>query len=71
MIRSNLSILLEKRGLKQKDLANMTKIRPNTISDIVNEEIKQYPANVLEKICEALDCNIEDILYYEADEKKQ
>jgi len=50
---------LDKRGMQQKELAEMTKIRPATINDLYHDRSKQIPREVIEKIANALD--IDDI----------
>jgi putative transcriptional regulator len=50
---------LDKRGMQQKELAEITKIRPATINDLYHDRSKQIPREVIEKIANALD--IDDI----------
>lgn len=50
---------LDKRGMQQKELAEITKIRPATINDLYHDRSKQIPREVIEKIVNALD--IDDI----------
>ncbi|TQR44894.1 XRE family transcriptional regulator [Paenibacillus popilliae] len=59
IIVCNLKQLLEERGLEQKQLSEMTKIREATISEMVRNKNKMFPRHVLEKIANALD--IDDI----------
>lgn len=40
----------------------MTGIRPNTISDLYHEMAARVSLDALDLICEALDCDITDIL---------
>lgn len=62
MIRILLSARLGERRLKQAELSRMTGIRPNTISDLYNEISTRISLDDLDLICEALDCDITDIL---------
>ena len=62
MIRILLSARLGERRLKQSELSRMTGIRPNTISDLYNEMATRISFDDLDLICEALDCDITDIL---------
>lgn len=55
----HLKKILEERGWEQKRLAELTKIREATISDMVNNKNKMFPRHVIEKIADAL--NIDDI----------
>lgn len=36
-----------------------------TLNAIVNNTIREYPAEALKKLCDYLDCNVGDILSYE------
>ena len=62
MIRILLSTRLGERRLSQADLARMTGIRPNTISEIYNEVATRISLDHLDLICEALDCDLTDLL---------
>lgn len=65
MIRILLSSLLGKKRISQAELARMTKIRPSTINDYYHELTDRMNLNHLDLICEALDCDIGDIIVYE------
>lgn len=58
-VRIRLKELLEKRGIKQKQLAEMTGIRESTISDICRESRTVMNFEHISKIAKAL--NITDI----------
>ena len=62
MIRILLSARLGERRLKQSELSRMTGIRPNTISEMYNEMSTRISLDDLDLICEALDCDITDII---------
>lgn len=69
MIRIKLSSILGDKRMTQKELANKTGIRPSTISEIYNELIERINLDHLDKICEALECDITDILKYIPNDK--
>ena len=69
MIKSNLKVLLAKRGMTQTQLAELTGIRQPTISAIALGTQKQYPTSVLDRICKALHCQVGDILEYKGEKK--
>lgn len=46
----------------QADLARKTGIRPNTISDLYHEIADRVSLEQLDKICEALNCDLTDLL---------
>jgi len=57
-----LSTRLGERRWTQADLARATGIRPTTIGEIFNELADRVNLDHLDLICEALDCEVEDIL---------
>jgi len=62
MIRIYLSTLLGERRWSQADLARATGIRPNAISELYNELAVRIKIDDLDLICEALDCDISDLM---------
>ena len=64
MIRIKLSAKLGELRWSQADLARATKIRPNTINEIYNCLCERINLDHLDLICEALDCDLSDILEY-------
>ncbi len=50
--------------MKQKELADLTGIRPSTISDLYNEMCDRINLDHLDRICEALNCNLTDVIDY-------
>ena len=68
MVRILLSTRLGERRLTQADLARMTGIRKNTISELYHEIATRVSLEHLDLICEALDCEAGDILEYQREE---
>ena len=64
MIKSNLKVLLAKREMTQKELAQRTSVRPPTISAIANDKIVTLPISVLDRMCKELNCNVGDLFEY-------
>lgn len=62
MIRILLSTLLGERRWTQADLARMTGIRPGTINDLYNEMAERVNLEHLDLICDALGCDLSDLL---------
>lgn len=46
----------------QADLARKTGIRPNTINELYHELVDRVNLEHLDRICDALDCDLSDIL---------
>lgn len=64
MIKSRLKVQLAMNDMTQKQLAEVTGIRPPTISQIALGTSKHIPIDVLDKICKTLHCQPGDILEY-------
>lgn len=62
MIRILLSARLGAMKMRQVELARMTGIRPNTISDLCNEMCERVSLEQLDLICSALHCDLTDLL---------
>ena len=71
MIESKLKVQLAINKMTQKQLAEITGIRPPTISQIALGTIKHFPMDALDKICAALNCQPGDILEYVEGENGQ
>ena len=71
MIKFTVKVMLAKREMTQKQLAERTGIRPPTVSAICLGTIKQLPIDALNKICSVLDCQPADIIEFIADEDVQ
>lgn len=62
MIKILLSRKLGELRWTQADLARKTGIRPSTISEMYHELIERVNLEHLDLICEALDCELEEII---------
>jgi len=62
MIRILLSTRLGERRWTQADLARATGIRPSTINEIYHEIAERVNLEHLDLICEALECELSDII---------
>ncbi|MCL4152860.1 UNVERIFIED_CONTAM: hypothetical protein GTU68_034636 [Idotea baltica] len=63
----NLDVMLAKRKVKSKDLAEAVGITVQNISLLKSGKVKGIRFNTLEAICEFLDCEPGDILEYRRD----
>ena len=57
-----LSARLGEKRLTQADLARMTGIRPATINELFHEIADRVSLEYLDLICEALDCDLSDLI---------
>ncbi|WP_304584433.1 helix-turn-helix domain-containing protein [Acutalibacter muris] len=62
MIRILLSTRLGELRWTQADLARKTGIRPNTISELYHEVAERVSLEQLDKICDALGCDLTDLI---------
>ena len=62
MIKILLSTRLGERRMTQAQLARKTGIRPNTIGELYNELAERVSLEHLDLICEALDCDLSDLI---------
>ena len=65
MIKSRVKVMLAVREMTQKQLAEVTGIRPPTISAICTGAARHIPVDVMDKICEVLDCQPSDLWEYQ------
>ena len=70
MLKSRLKVLLAEHDMTQSKLSELTDIRPGTVTNIVNNNIKQIPVEAVCKICELFNCDIGDIFQYVPDKAK-
>ena len=64
MIRICLDTILERQNVSRYELAKRTGIQYQIIDNYYKNRVKRYDSYVLERICAALDCSIEDIIEY-------
>ena len=64
MIKFKVKVMLAMREMTQKELAEKTGLRPPTISAICTGTIKHLPVDVLDRVCDVLDCQPGDIVEY-------
>lgn len=67
-IRVNIDVMLAKRKMSVTELADKVGITLANMSILKKEKAKAIRFTTLEKICEALDCEVGDILEYRKDE---
>ena len=62
MIRLCLDKALDKYKISRYELAKRTGIQYQIIDNYYKNKVKRYDSYVLERICVALDCGIEEII---------
>ncbi|MCL2617927.1 MAG: helix-turn-helix transcriptional regulator [Defluviitaleaceae bacterium] len=71
MIKIHLSRLLGELRINQAELSKKTEIRAATINEMYHELIERVNLDYLSRICEALDCEVSDILEYIPDDEAE
>ena len=56
--------------ITQAELAAKTGIRPNTINDLFHDVAERVNLEHLDRICEALDCDLSEIVVYSPNANK-
>jgi putative transcriptional regulator len=67
MIVVNLDVMLARRKMRSKELAERIGFTEANISLLKSGKVKGVRFETLEKICEALDCQPGDLLEFRAD----
>lgn len=64
---TGVKVMLARRHMTQKQLAEQTGVRYDTISKISLGTISRVPVDVLDKMCKVLDCQPGDLMEYVPD----
>lgn len=64
MIILSIDKQLEKLKISRYELSKRTGIQYQIIDNYYKNKVKRYDSYVLDRICNALDCKIEDIIEY-------
>lgn len=71
MIRIRLSTLLGQKRITQAELARKTGIRPATINEMYHEISERINLEHIDRICEVLNCDVNDLFDYEPNKIKK
>ena len=64
MVRLTVDKYLDKRGITRYELSKKTGIGFQIIDNYYKNKVVRYDSDVLNRICEALGCDISDIIEY-------
>ncbi len=70
MIKFKVRVQLAIKEMNQKRLAELTGIRPSTVSAICSGTVKHLPVDALNKICTVLECQPSDLMEYIPDKEE-
>lgn len=65
MIRLTLDEYLDSRGITRYELAKRTGIRFQIVDHYYKNKVVRYDSDVLNRMCDALGCDISDLIRYE------
>lgn len=69
MIKFTIKVMLAKREMTQKQLAELTGIRPPTISMMCLSTAERVQVEYIDRICQALECQPGDLMEYIPDDQ--
>lgn len=64
MIRMELYLKLEEKGMTQQKVSELTGIRQPSISDYCNNNFRRISRENLNNLCKIFDCDVSDIIKY-------
>ena len=67
MVKLTLEKTLKEKGITRYELAKRTGILFHVIDRYYKNTVVRYDSYILNKFCEALDCDISDLMEYTAD----
>ncbi|MBP3554725.1 MAG: helix-turn-helix transcriptional regulator [Clostridia bacterium] len=68
MIRLVLNQYLDKKGITRYELSKRTGIRFQIVDNYYKNKVVRYDSDLLNRMCEALNCDIADLIEYQKDE---
>ena len=69
MVRLTIDRYLDQHGITRYELAKRTDVKFQTIDRYYKNRVVRYDSYILDRICAALNCNLEDILEYVKDDE--
>lgn len=64
MLKNNLAVLMAEKKIRIAELHRLTGISANTLSNLYNEKTNMISFKTIEKICEALECEVGELFRY-------
>ena len=69
MIKNNLSKLMGEKRIRISEIQRLTGLSESTIRRVYYDTTKNISYETINKLCEALECNTQDLLEYIPDKK--
>ncbi len=70
MIKLTLDKALAERKVTRYELAKRTGIRFHIVDNYYKNKVVRYDSDLLDRMCHALDCRIDELIEFTRDEKK-
>lgn len=64
MIQLTLDTYLDTHGITRYELAKRTGIRFQIVDNYYKNKVVRYDSDILNRMCDALDCDISDLIQY-------
>lgn len=64
MIRLTVKECLEKQGITRYELAKRTGLRFQVVDNYYKNKVIRYDSYILDKFCDALNCDVSDLIEY-------
>ena len=64
MIRLTIEECLKEKGITRYELAKRTGLRFQVVDNYYKNKVIRYDSYILDKFCDALDCNVSDLIEY-------
>ena len=68
MIRLTVDQYLDSRGISRYELAKRAGIRYQIVDNYYKNKVARYDSDVLNRMCEALSCDISDLVQYQKED---
>lgn len=69
MIRLTIDQYLDRNGISRYELSKRTGIRYQIVDNYYKNKVVRYDSDVLNRMCEALSCNVSDLIEYQKEEQ--
>ena len=64
MIRLKIDKYIDSKGITRYELSKRTGIRFQIVDNYYKNKVVRYDSDILSRICDALDCDVSDLIEY-------
>ena len=69
LIKMILDIYLDKKEISRYELSKRTGVQYQIVDNYYKNKVVRYDSYILDKFCEALDCDIKDLIEYKKEDR--